>query len=86
MNWIQFKDWAFLGLIGGACAIGVYLLRRIVSSIEALNRQVGQLLTDGSWFKQTFRGHGNKIQALENTAMDHERRISQCEARPSPTN
>lgn len=61
--------------------MGIYMLRRVVSSVERLNDKVGTLITDGSWFKEKFTQHEKAIHHLEQNAIDHERRISVCESK-----
>lgn len=44
MDWLAFKDWALLGLLGGGLFLLIDILREIKNSIILLNSQIAVVI------------------------------------------
>lgn len=58
MDFIAFKDWAFLGILSGGICAGCYILWELKKSVDALNIQIAIII-------ERTDNHEKRIEKLE---------------------
>lgn len=65
MNFSNFIEWAFQGLIAGAVVYGVNALSKLRDSIEELNSKIATILEKNIWHERALEDHDDRIRVLE---------------------
>ena len=67
MNFPQFVEWVFYGIIGGSSVYAVNVLSDLKSSIEKLNERVAVIIEKTAWHEKQLEKHDERINNLETT-------------------
>jgi hypothetical protein len=65
MEYADFVQWVFYGVIGGSTVYGVSILQKMGKSIEQLNVNVAVLLERTNFHERQIEKHDDRISKLE---------------------
>lgn len=66
MQFQEFLEFAFYGLLSGAALWGVSILSKLQASIAELNEKVAQILERTSWHERELERLDRRIDRVEN--------------------
>ena len=65
MEFSQFVEWVFYGLIGGCFVYGVSLLSKLKDSIDILNIQMATIIEKTHWFNNEINFLKDQVNFLK---------------------
>ena len=65
MDFHQFMEWAFLGIISFASLYAVTILAALKKSIDQLNIKIAEVIEKSSWHEKWLTRHDIEIQDLK---------------------
>jgi hypothetical protein len=65
MDFNQFVQWAFYGLLSGAVIVAVNILKHLSESVDKLNERVAIIIEKVSLHEKRLDKHEEKIEELE---------------------
>ena len=66
MQFNQFVEWVFYGILSGCFIYGVSILKDLNKSIETLNNQIAVVIEKVTWHEKWLERHDGEIQVLRN--------------------
>lgn len=65
MQFPEFVEWVFYGLIGGAAYLASGSLKKIQESIESMSKHLAQVVEKIAWHEREIERHHARIERLE---------------------
>lgn len=65
MEFKQFIEWVFYGVIGGSSIYGVKILASLKNSVDELNKQVAIIIEKTTWHEKWLERHDDEIRTLK---------------------
>jgi hypothetical protein len=73
VEWAQFVQWAFYGLITIIAMYTARSIKKLVSSVELLNKNVAVIIEKTKWHEKIIDKHDREIDALKSRARSKRR-------------
>lgn len=65
MNFGDFAQWAFYGLVGGSVVYGVSILAHLKGSIDLLNEKIAVVIEKTTWHEKMIKQNQDEINDLK---------------------
>jgi len=65
VEFTQFVQWVFYGVIGSATVYGVSILASLKNSINELNKQIAIVIEKTTWHEKWLERHDDEIRILK---------------------
>ena len=65
MQFPDFVQWCFYGLMGGSVVYGVTILAHLKNSIDTLNEKIAVVIEKTSWHEKILDRHSAAIEQLQ---------------------
>ena len=66
MQFNQFVEWVFYGVVSGSFIYGLSILKDLNRSVETLNNQIAVVIEKVTWHEKWLERHDGEIQILRN--------------------
>lgn len=68
MNFTDFIQWVFYGVVGGSAVYGVSILSHLKNSIDDLNIKMAKLIEKNDWHEKMIERLEKRVEKLEESA------------------
>lgn len=66
MQFADFVNWTFYGIVSGSFIYGITILKELNKSVEILNNQIAVVIEKVTWHEKWLEKHDGEIQILRN--------------------